>query len=158
MPTMIPTTTMLTTLDKDREALLTGEEEYTVVGFAVDYEVVREILKACAGLNFYWACLEKARIAQEIIGRGEVWMGAAMVASADWLSSYGHYWNPPFEFHAWLELGMGQIFDVALPGLIQKGTETYDEVGPALIGRKPVILAGYPQKWMRYARVMEDQG
>jgi hypothetical protein len=155
---MIPTTTMLTTLDKDREALLTGDEEYTVVGFAVDYKVVREILEAYKGLNRYWNCIEKARIAREILDRGRVWMGGAMVASADWLSSYGHYWNPPYELHAWVELGRGEIFDAALPGLIQKGTETYDHIGPALIGRKPVVLAGLPQKWMRYARVMEDEG
>ncbi len=157
MPTMIPTTTSLTTLDKDRDKLMTGAEEPIVVGFAVSYELVREIMKAYKGLNVYWNCIEKAKIAQEFIGRGEVWMGAMMVASADWQSSYGHYWNPPYEFHAWVELGRGEIFDAALYGLILKGTETYDHVGPALIGREPVVLAGLPPKWMRYARVMKEE-
>jgi hypothetical protein len=153
---MLPTTTMLTTIDKDRDATLTGEEQYPIIGSAVPEEIVRIILTHYKGLNRYWDCIKKAQIASEILGRGEVWLGAAMVASSDWLSSYGHYWNPPFELHAWVELGNGLIFDAALPGLIQKGMETCDHVGPALTGREPVILAGFPTRWMYYNKVVEE--
>jgi hypothetical protein len=152
-----PTTTMLTTFEKDLETRMTGDEEFPILGSAVPKEVVQVILQGYKGLLVYWDCIKKAQIAAKILGRGEVWMGAAMVASADFQSSYGHYWNPPFEFHAWVELGDGLIFDGALPGLIQKGTETSDHIGPALVGRKPSVLAGYPLDWMRYHKIRRGE-
>jgi hypothetical protein len=67
-------------------------------------------------------------------------------------SNYGYMFKPPFEFHAWLQTPQG-IIDVALPGAIEKGLTTFDDVGPYLIGREPFILAGPPLDWMEYMPV-----
>lgn len=143
-------TTLLTTLDRDIGNNITGEEEWEILGNAVEPQVIQEIIQACSGLNYYWNCLEKAEKAQEILGRGTVIMGSLMVVSADFTSEYGHYWNPPFEFHAWVDLRNGSLVDIGLPGVIEKGLTTSDHIGPALIGRTPSVLAGPPPFWLKY--------
>ena len=143
-------TTKFALIDDER---LTGKEDYPIVGEAVPKDVVGEILQAYKGLRTCWDCIDKARIAERIIGRGIVVMGGSMVVSVDMASSYGYYFNPPYEFHVWLSLGNGSIFDAALPGMILKGANTHDHIGPCLVGRDPVVLAGTPAKWMLYKEV-----
>lgn len=143
-------TTAFATIDDDR---LSGHEDYPIVGDAVPKDVVSEVLQAYKGLRTCWDCIDKARIARKIIGYGIVMVGGSLVVSSDGTSSYGYYFNPPYEFHVWLNLGGGDIFDAALPGMILKGTATHDEVGPCLVGRDPVVLAGTPAKWMLYKEV-----
>jgi hypothetical protein len=145
--TMIETTA-LTTFTGDLGEALTGDERYPIVGEAATPEEVEAILKSFEGLNPYWDCIEKAKRAVRILGRGRVVLGAMMIASADMSSTYGHYFNPPFEFHAWVDLGNGIVFDAALPGTIIKGTNTSDDIGPMLVGREPIVLAGRPREWM----------
>jgi len=114
---------------------------------------VGKLLTSFSGLQRYWNCLEKAYRAQRLLGRGRVVLGSLLIASGDGQSEYGYYFNPPLEFHAWLDLGSGVIFDPALPGVIEKGLTTCDSVGPYIIDREPVILAGQPLDWMRYERM-----
>jgi hypothetical protein len=81
-------------------------------------------------------------------------IGSLLVVSGDGKSEYGHYFNPPYEFHAWLQEGP-IIVDVALPGVIESGLMLTDEVGPFISGREPLILAGEPLTWMKYQAVDE---
>ena len=143
-------TTKFAIIDEER---LTGEEDYPIVGDAVPGEAVSEILQAYRGLRTCWDCVDKAKIAQGIIGYGTLVVGGSIVVSVDGSSSYGYYFNPPFEFHVWVSLGGGNIFDAALPGMILKGLGTSDHIGPCLVGRNPVILAGPPARWMLYKEV-----
>lgn len=151
-------TTKLTNIKQDRDLVLTGKERYPIVGEGVDKKTIHEILESYKGLNKYWDCLEKTHRAREIIGEGIVVTGSLMVTSIDRRSEYGYYYLPPHEFHAWLflikQVSESQVklivFDAALPGVIQKGLQTSDEIGPSLIGRLPVVLAGMPREWMRY--------
>lgn len=142
-------TTGMCDFHEDKNELLSGNERWPVVGRKVDEETVGTILRSFAGLGKYWDCLEKAKKSQKILG-GRVVIGELMVVSGDHKSGYGYYWRPPFEFHAWVELEGGGIFDGALPGVIEKGLRTSDTVGPYLVDREPVILAGEPRDWMKY--------
>ena len=142
-------TTTIRTLLHDRDVFLSGEERYPIAGLAVSEEQVIEILQS------YKDCLEKSRRAREILGQGVIVVGAMQVHSWDYKSSYGYFWNPPLEFHSWLLLPRQKaFFDASLPGVIERGLKTYDEVGPSIAGREPVVLAGMPKKWMTY-RVMQ---
>ena len=161
IPTIGPTTGMSSLLD-DTEAVLTGDESWPIVGegFAEDLALVPEetvwrIMREMVGLNKYWDCLPKAKLAQEISNVGFVVVGSLLVTSGDGQSQYGYYFNPPYEFHAWVSLrppslSPGPILDVALPGVIEKGLITSDDIGPYLINREPVILCGYPPSWCQY--------
>ena len=143
---------------EDNAELILGTEWYETVGDFIDREDINEIFESYAGLTRHWHCLEKTKRAADIIGEGLVCIGSLMVRSSDNKSEYGYYYNPPYEFHAWLLLmqrvtethGNLVIFDAALPGVIEKGLVTCDEIGPSLVGRKPVILNGKPKEWMRY--------
>jgi hypothetical protein len=144
-----------TTGDDDR--IMTGNEKFPVVGNAVTAVEITQVIQACAGLKFNWSCLPKSFKAKEVLGRGEIVIGSLFVTSGDEKSEYGFLYNPPLEMHSWLDLGDGLIFDIGLAGVIDTGLHSCDAIGPYLIDRKPVILAGVPMKWMRYKRhVGED--
>jgi len=147
-------TTGLTTITQDTE-LLTGSERYPIIGDAVSEDDVASLFTSFRNLRKYWDCLGKAYRAQNFLGKRRVMLGSLLVVSGDWKSEYGYYWNPPFEFHAWLDLGSGAIFDAALPGVIEKGLTTRDSVGPYIVDREPVVLAGPPLSWMKYRPVEE---
>jgi hypothetical protein len=129
--------------------ILTGKEEFNINGNLLDDSKLREITRACKGLKYYWNCLEKAEIAQEILGEGQLVLGKLMVLSSDGSSSFGYYYKPPYEFHAWVLMPNG-IIDVSLPGVIERGLTFSDDKGPFLTGRSPVVLAGAPASWMDY--------
>lgn len=148
MKTYMQTTMMTNITDKDEK--LTGNEKYDIIGNAIPELAINNIIEKCAGLNKYWNCMEKAHIARETLGFGYVVFGSLTVWSYDYRSSYGYLWNPPFEFHAWVNLGAGHILDIALPGVIEKGLNIYDDISPALVGREPLILNDIPQRWMEY--------
>ena len=140
---------ILTKLDSisSKDPILKGDELWLING---TYPIpITKIMQACKGLNRYWNCLEKAQIVQTILGKGDVIVGDLKVVSGDFKSEYGFDFNPPYEFHSWLEVE-GAIIDIALPGVIEKGLTTHDEYGPYLVGREPVILAGKPESWMKY--------
>ena len=132
------------------DPVLTGDESYPVDGCFVPNKTVQQIQKEFAGLKVHWNCLEKAQIAQRILKHGTVVVGSLLVWNGNFSCNYGYQYNPPFEFHAWIRLGSGIIFDPGLPGVILKGMITYDHIGPAINGRQPVILNGIPSKWMEY--------
>ncbi len=149
--------TEFTTIVEDMDKIMTGEEKYTIVGDLVTEEEAVKVLGAFKGLNLYWECLPKAEMARIILGRGKVTIGEIRVMSEDFLSAYGHNYNPPYEFHAWLDVGEG-IVDFALPGLILKGLNSSDEVGPYITGREPIILAGIRPEWMYYKKIEYYKG
>jgi len=145
--TVISTTMNKTQLNEDR--LLTGHEKFKIHGDAINEKQLKAIISACKGLKYHWNCRKKALQVKNIIG-GVVILGETMILSGDLKSAYGHYFNPPYEFHAWVQLPKGVIVDVALPGLIETGLNFSDDQGPFIVGREPVVLAGRPESWMKY--------
>lgn len=144
------------------DKIITGEEIYPIVGDLLTPGKIERIMLRMKGLSRYWNCIEKARIAREVLGFGEIVLGECLVWSNDFKSSYGFYFNPPFEFHAWVQIynspldwyGKGmRIVDVALPGVIELGLATHDHIGPCVVGREPFILAGEPPDWVEYKSV-----
>jgi len=148
---MSKVTTFFTTKYDDLESVMTGEEIFPIIGNLVTEEQASEVIKQFRGLNPYWNCLEKTRIADKYF-YGIPTIGSLHILNVDFKSAYGYEFNPPFEFHTWLTI-LGTpigIIDIALPGAIQKGLTTYDEIGPALVGREPIILAGEIPDWLIY--------
>lgn len=144
--------TKLTGVEPD-DLRMTGTERWPTRGKLLNEKQIKHLISQCQGMYRYWNCLEKAMLVCRFRGCGFVAIGACMVISRDKSSSYGHYHNPPYEFHAWWQKhpGIGQpVIDIALPGLIEKGLATSDHLGPFLIGRRPVIVAGRPPKWVAY--------
>jgi hypothetical protein len=165
IPTLGPTTKMATLMD-DAGKLMTGDESYPVIGTGgeengplISAETIRAIISEMKGLNQHWDCLPKAQKAVNILGFGWIVAGSLLVTSGDYESQYGYYFNPPYEFHAWVVLDdprkypKPRLMDMALAGVIDKGLNTSDEVGPCLLDREPSILVGYPPDWCQYIPV-----
>lgn len=148
-------TTAMTSLSEN-EAILTGKERYKVIGNQSDIVTEKSIIRTIslmAGLYRHWSCLEKAQIVQKIFG-GIVVVGSMYVFNKEGNGSYGFEFNPP-EFHSWVEIqGTNIVLDFALPGVIEKGLDTVDSIGPILKDIEPVILIGEPLDWMIYNRRM----
>jgi hypothetical protein len=136
----------------DAEPLLTGNEKYPITGHIMTTEAAIKIQSYFGGLKKYWHCLEKALICRQLLKFGTVVVGEMRVISGDGSSAYGYNFNPPFEFHAWLQLPDGNILDFALPGVIEKGLNTSDEHGPFLTGVEPFILVGLPTANLFYLK------
>jgi len=136
----------MSSIVEDFNLLLTGDEKYEIAGYCINHDTIRHIFKQCKGMNRHWNCIEKAQRVIDMLGVGRVHIGAMMVYSEDYSSSYGFHYNPPLEFHAWVDMPEYKIIDVALPGVIERGLKMED----VLKGREPVILNGRPEKWMVY--------
>jgi hypothetical protein len=145
------TTKMETILDGPIE-LLTGDEEWPILGNAVTEDQAHLVVRVMAGLPRHWACDVKAFLACLCLGfpPSAIKLGSLMVFSSDLKSSYGHFYNLPFEFHAWIEPSDGIVIDFALPGVIEKALMVKDKHGSLVIGRDPVVLAGKPPAWLQY--------
>jgi hypothetical protein len=148
--------TKLTTLfDEDSQDLMNGKMYLVYYGdvlpLIIKPEQVHHLL--CAfhrlKLNRYYDCIQKAKITAEYLGIKEIHLGSLMIESTESGVYYGYLYNPPLELHAWVQLDTA-IIDFALAGTIEKGLITKDEVGPFLVCREPVILAGTPAPWMHY--------
>lgn len=142
----------MTSLMGDIDKTMTGDEDYPIIGTRLGELRGRYIIREFGRRKFnrLWNCLEKAAVAWKHIGEGVIMLGSFHVISGDGKSLFGYAYNPPLEFHAWIELDGNEIVDVALPGVIEKGLSTFDDVGPMLVGRKPIILAGLPPEWLIY--------
>ena len=79
---------------------MTGDEMHPLIGSGPTKDELEVLMEECRGLNEYWDCLRKAYIVKQYLGRGVMVVSGCMVTSVDKQSAYGHYWNPPFEFHA----------------------------------------------------------
>lgn len=147
------------------DPILTGEEVFKFSGpkfrqikdgsIAEIAERIRsnrlEIMRNMKGLRRRWSCLEKAILVRRFIGSGVVAIGSMLVWNNERNGTYGYFYNPPLEFHAWLELDHTPfIVDFALPGVIEKGLETKDEYGAILKNIRPVILCGPAPEWLDY--------
>jgi len=155
---MEPKTTAFAFLDDHRHELITGTEVWPVLGKLLPKAELAALMKMITGYNLYYDCNRKAEAVRKVKGFGYVVGGAVMVLSAKSNGAYGHYWNPPFEFHAWwspILKDTSMIVDLALPGLIMLGSKVKDSVGYVLEGRDPMILAGKPRDWMMYHPVEE---
>ncbi|MFA5355736.1 MAG: hypothetical protein WC302_03360 [Candidatus Paceibacterota bacterium] len=142
---------------------MTGNESYPIIGDILPdgkqarLLVCKVIFPLFANGKFLLtgSCLDKAMVAIDFIPKKlnpKIVGGKLTLVSGDKKSSYGFGWNPPLEFHAWIECDKG-IIDFSLPGVILKGSTMSDDQGPFLIGREPVILAGEPEDWMIYEKV-----
>jgi hypothetical protein len=131
------------------EPLMDGTEEFPIHGSLLTSAESMLIRKNMKGFRRHWHCLEKAQRVVSLLGRGVVVIGSLHVISGDGKSTYGYNFNPPYEFHAWVQLNDG-IIDVALPGVIDRGLSACDDYGPYLVQRTPIILAGTPLYWTYY--------
>ena len=129
----------------DDNEILSGTERYPIIGDLIEQDLADKILTEFVGLKRYWDCLEKAQITKRMTDHlfnipSVIILGALDIHSVEPNCSYGFDFNLPYEFHAWVLTDKG-IIDTALPGVIEKGLNTSDHVGPSLIGRKPYIIA-----------------
>ena len=155
----------LTPLDFDdntycdlRMDVMTGTEKYPIIGNLVSPEQSEKIIASFKGLLLVGDCDKKAKRAASMMkGRIQIIGGEVRVWSADMKSAYGFDWHPPHECHFWLEVvdkdGNRKLADFSMPGVIIRGLTTCDEIGPYILGREPVILAGEYPKWIVYRRV-----
>lgn len=143
-----PITTALSCI-RSNDPVLKGTEVYPVVGDNLTQGEYLRIVASLQGLKRHWNCLEKAFKTVEILERGIVVLGSLFITSGDYKSEYGYAFNPPLEFHAWVQDGK-DIIDVALPGVIEKGLQERDEIGYFIVERNPLVMAGTPLPWTRY--------
>jgi hypothetical protein len=127
--------TNFTTIIEDVDKIMTGKERYPIFGGFVSEKEANAILSRFVGLNLYWQCLPKAEITKGFLGIGEIVIGEIKV------------------FHAWVEITPDVIIDFALPGLIEKGLNSSDEIGPYIVDRDPIILAGKRPDWIFYKKI-----
>ena len=148
-------TTCLVPLSND-EPKLTGKEVYPIVGPPSEMSLFLEaeygsIMKKMKGLNRHYSCLEKALIVRSHIQGGIVIIGSLLIWNNERTGTYGYYYNPPLEFHAWVQLfNPMMIIDFGLPGAIEKGMLARDHIGPILKDMNPVILCGMPLSFTVY--------
>jgi len=143
-------TTAFSTREK-HDPVLTGNEDYEIQGDFLKEEIIRGIFSKLVGLNRFFDCDRKAKIAAGFLPNSAfICFGSLMIQSSDLESEYGFHFNPPLEFHCWLQLDGNNILDLSLPGVIENGLTTADSLGPFLIGRTPTILNGKPLDWMLY--------
>jgi hypothetical protein len=141
-------------LCEGHDVLFTGEEDYPIIGDLFSKEDCEWAFTIFAIKKYkrYWNCLEKAKIIADYLGKKEIVLGELVVWSKDWKTAYGFKFNPPYEFHAWVQYEEN-IIDLALPGVIELGSLMEDEHGPYLIGRKPIILASkMVPEWIKYTK------
>jgi len=143
-------TTAINTKFDEPQPVLDGSEQWPVIGNALSEQQLASINFQMVGLTRHWNCETKVKIVLDVIGSGFVVIGSMYVLSPNNYGEYGFEFNPPFEFHAWVQLLNNDIVDVALPGVIEKGLNTSDHIGPMIINREPAILAGRPPDWLQY--------
>lgn len=145
-------TTALNVRDIGNELLVTGLEDYPLVGSVITEEQKVECMKWFIGLSLYWDCNNKALAAYLALGLPGFCAvaGSLYVWSEDMESNYGYEYNPPLEFHVWLQNSKHEIIDFALPGVIMSGLNARDSIGPMLVGREPFILAGEAPEFLIY--------
>lgn len=120
-------------------------------GILISKDIANTLINAfhTLKLNRYYDCLEKAKIAALYLRAPEIHLGSLMIDSTEPNVAFGYKYNPPLEFHAWLEKD-GNIIDLAVPGSIEFGSKLKDDIGPFLKGREPIIVAGKPPEWLTY--------
>lgn len=110
-----------------------------------------EIVRRMKGLKRNWSCLEKALLVRHFIGAGDVMIGSLLVWNNERNGTFGYYYNPPYEFHAWVELRPHKfVIDFALPGVVESGLNLKDQYGYILTDIKPVALCGWVPDWLVY--------
>jgi hypothetical protein len=126
---------------------MTGSEKYNIAGRMLSREEADEIFKLFKGLMRRGNCLRKACIVRDWLNRDRenafsVIIGSLYVIDSTNHSSYGHEYNPPLEYHAWVYGRRDKsVYDLALPGVIERGLEAEDDMGCFLTSLKPIILA-----------------
>lgn len=138
------------------DVFLTGDESWPIMGNLITKKWANMMIKRFAKYQFkrHWNCFEKAYCVMEELGQtAKVAVGDLTIFSHQFESTYGFIYNPPFEFHAWVEY-KGGIIDIALPGAIEIGQKACDENGPFIVGRNAIILAtDQVPKWLKYNAV-----
>lgn len=139
--------------DYDPSILIMADEEYPVIGDLFSEKQMNDFYHKMIDFHREAQCLEKSRLLQALLLpiTTLLLMGEIEVFDADGRSSFAHYFNLPYEFHAWLEpIGAGAIIDISLPGVIMRGRKFEDDEGFILQNREPVFLAGPPPSWIVY--------
>lgn len=125
------------TFNTGNDPKIIGNEVFPVIGGQISSDDLCKIFTQFKGLGKYWDCIDKARIARNYLcaTRGDdsyiILIGSLYVVSSDYKSSYGYNYNPPFELHAWIfHPNTAGVYDLALPGVIERGQTLSDHIGP----------------------------
>lgn len=147
-------TKITTAFDSDSQCFVSGDvyhifsnDEKPIISKVVAKKLM--VTFATLKLNRYYDCIRKALIVAKELNQDSIRLGSLMVQSTEKGVAYGYAYNPPIELHAWVQINKN-IIDLALPGTIEKGLKTRDDIGFFLIGREPIILAGLPPVWAKY--------
>lgn len=136
-----------------------GNEQYPIIGNKITKAEVEMVSSRFNGLLLVGHCLLKAMWVQQYLeqNRDDIFtiiLGKLSIVDRNNNTSYGFYFNPPLEYHAWVRSFKEKaIYDLSLPGAIIKGLNTSDDQGPFLKNIKPSILAtgiGHVPTWLRY--------
>ena len=152
----------LSVMDLDFENLLNGNEKYFVFGDVIPLKLIKPITYLFKGLTVTGNCLEKNLITYTFLKQHniipneiEICVGSMFVTWKDKyenITQYGFTYNPPLEFHCWLEIE-NNIIDFALAGTIIRGQNYKDEKGYFLQGLNPFILNGECPPFLIYKKV-----
>lgn len=140
-------------IDWNPDEIMTGEERYYIPGALIKPLRSGVIQSRFTGLKLYADCILKNEIAQVVIDHScwSMVIGGLKIWNKERNGTYGFNYNPPFEFHTWLQNEKKEIIVFALPGVILRALKAKDEFGYIITGRKPEILAGMPPDWLLYS-------
>lgn len=149
-----------TYIDVNANNRMTGEENYPIyasksdpTGISIAQELQRlQIFSTFKGYLTFGDCYSKAKIVHNIVNRlfpdkFVLAKGAMRIYCKETECLYGFNWNPPLEYHTWLQLknktGNPYIVDMALPGVILRGSASGDEHGKFITGMPPFAYVGH---------------
>lgn len=149
-----------TYFDVDLENRMTGEEQYPIYaqktdlgGMLIAQELQRtQIFRSFKGYLTFGDCYSKAKMVYNVVNRifpnkFSITKGAMRIFCKETQSLYGFNWDPPLEYHTWLQLkdcdsNTPYIIDMALPGVILRGSSSGDEYGKFIVGMPPFAYIG----------------
>ncbi len=152
-----------TAMDLRPEVVIENPDLYPVVGNLLSFHDANEIFSEFKGRMRYGECMAKSLIAARFLScctppmRLSIVMGDMSITWIDkrgGVTQYGFAYEPPFEYHTWIECPEG-IIDFSLPGVIERANFFEDEHGKFLDGLVPFILASHRKEvppWLNYHR------
>ena len=145
-------------LDVDLDNRMTGDEIYPIladrsdgVAMVIGTELARtHIFRSFKGYLTFGDCLSKNKMTFNIVerlfpGKFELAKGSMRIFCKKTQCLYGFNWNPPLEYHVWIQKkeNHAYIIDMALPGVILRGSESGDDKGFFIEGMKPFAYIGH---------------
>jgi len=121
---------------------------YPIVGKMLTKKDVETVYKKYVGLFRQANCLRKACILRDYLRKKHntdmyfTVVGSLSIIDGKNNASFEYYYNPPLEYHAWVYGTKDKsVYDLSLPGVIERGLEMTDDLGHILVYVRPVVLA-----------------